>query len=259
MTTISHTQPSVISTGSEEMDKKLGGGIPPGSLTLIEGQSDSGKSIICQHLAYGSLRSELQVAYYTTENTVKSLLSQTGSLGMDMTDFFLVNWLRIYPLSLPTKLVQPEATYQALVEHISKLPKRVSTVVIDSLTTLMGHSSVESVVDYFSAAKKICDEGTTIFMVVHTSAFEEKTLIRVRSLCDAHLRFRLEEVGERLVKVMEVAKVRNAEKTTGNIVSFDVEPGMGMNIIPVSKPESTEGRPWGQPLKKPAGAPLNLG
>ena len=27
----------------------------------------------------------------------------------------------------------------------------------------------------------------------------------------------------------------------------------------VVKPESTEGRPWGQPLKKPAGAPLNLG
>ena len=27
----------------------------------------------------------------------------------------------------------------------------------------------------------------------------------------------------------------------------------------VAKPESTEGRPWGQPLKKPAGAPLNLG
>ena len=26
-----------------------------------------------------------------------------------------------------------------------------------------------------------------------------------------------------------------------------------------SKPESTEGRPWGQPLKKAAGAPLNLG
>ena len=25
------------------------------------------------------------------------------------------------------------------------------------------------------------------------------------------------------------------------------------------KPESTEGRPWGQPLKKLEGAPLNLG
>ena len=28
---------------------------------------------------------------------------------------------------------------------------------------------------------------------------------------------------------------------------------------PSPYPESTEGRPWGQPLKKPAGAPLNLG
>ena len=27
----------------------------------------------------------------------------------------------------------------------------------------------------------------------------------------------------------------------------------------MGKPESTEGRPWGQPLKKLEGAPLNLG
>ena len=27
----------------------------------------------------------------------------------------------------------------------------------------------------------------------------------------------------------------------------------------LANPESTEGRPWGQRLKKPAGAPLNLG
>ena len=30
-------------------------------------------------------------------------------------------------------------------------------------------------------------------------------------------------------------------------------------IILTSYPESTEGRPWGQSLKKPSGAPLNLG
>ena len=37
------------------------------------------------------------------------------------------------------------------------------------------------------------------------------------------------------MKVLEVAKIRNAEKTTGNIVTFDIEPGMGINIIPISK------------------------
>ncbi len=36
----------VISTGSAEIDKKLGGGIPVGSLVLLEGQSESGKSVV---------------------------------------------------------------------------------------------------------------------------------------------------------------------------------------------------------------------
>ena len=30
-------------------------------------------------------------------------------------------------------------------------------------------------------------------------------------------------------------------------------------LVCIAKPESTEGRPWGQSLKKPSGAPLNLG
>ncbi len=225
----------VVSTGADEMDKKLGGGIPMGSLTLIEGQSDAGKSVLCQHLTYGSLQSEMQVAYYTTENTVKSLLTQMASLGLDVTDYFLVDWMRIYPLSLPSKNVNPELVYELLRDHIAALPDRMTTVVVDSLTTLIGHSDIRSVIDYFASAKTLCDAGKTVILVVHTSAFDEKTLIRVRSLCDAHLSLRLEEVGEQLVKVLEVAKVRNAEKTTGNIVSFDVEPGLGMHIIPVSK------------------------
>jgi flagellar protein FlaH len=54
-------------------------------------------------------------------------------------------------------------------------------------------------------------------------------------MCDAHLRLRIEEMGDRLMKVLEVAKVRGADKNTGNIVSFDVEPGWGMRIIPISK------------------------
>jgi archaellum biogenesis ATPase FlaH len=37
----------VIITGVREVDEKLGGGIPIGSLALIEGQSDAGKSVLC--------------------------------------------------------------------------------------------------------------------------------------------------------------------------------------------------------------------
>ena len=60
-------------------------------------------------------------------------------------------------------------------------------------------------------------------------------VILLSPLCDAHLVLKNEKVGERLVEIMDVAKVRNADQSTGNIVSFDIEPGMGMKIIPMSK------------------------
>ena len=106
---------------------------------------------------------------------------------------------------------------------------------MDSLTGLVTHSEDRAVIDFFAACKRLCDDGRTIIAVVHSYAFEDKMLIRIRSLCDAHLVLKVEQVGERLVKIMEVAKVRNADQSTGNIISFDVEPGMGMKIIPISK------------------------
>ena len=74
-----------IVTGVPEVDEKLGGGIPSGSLCLIEGHSDAGKSVLCQHLTNGTLISgETSVAYYTTENNIRSLISQMeAAVGYD--------------------------------------------------------------------------------------------------------------------------------------------------------------------------------
>jgi flagellar protein FlaH len=60
-------------------------------------------------------------------------------------------------------------------------------------------------------------------------------MVRLGAMCDVHLRLRIETMGSKMIKVMEVAKVRGAEMNTGNIVSFDVEPGLGIRVIPYSK------------------------
>src|SRR3972149_11102578 len=89
-----------IVTGVSEVDEKLGGGIPLGSLCLVEGHSDAGKSVLCQHLTNGTLvTGEIAVAYYTTENSVRSLISQMDSLAMYVLDHFLADRLRIYPIT----------------------------------------------------------------------------------------------------------------------------------------------------------------
>lgn len=226
----------VITTGVPEVDDKLGGGIPPGSLCLIEGHSDAGKSVLCQHLTNGTLiGGEASVAYYTTENNVRSLISQMDSLAMYVLDHFLADRLRIYPLTFHGNIKGGHKPFYVLTHHFSRLPQEFSLIIVDSITLLVAHSNPVSIIDFFSRCKGLCDEGRTVILVAHSYAFEEDLLSRTRSLCDARFRLKLEQVGDSMVKLMEVLKVRGAERPTGDVVSFDVEPKLGMRIIPLAK------------------------
>lgn len=224
----------VISTGNPELDKKMGGGIPDSSLTLIEGQSDAGKSVLSQQLIWGGLQGGRSVVLYTSENTTRSLLRQMESLSLDISDFFLMGRINIYPV--PPGLTEEQAlnAFRMLLQHIGGL-HGYDIVVVDSLTTFVSQVPEHETLTFFTACKDFCDAGKTLLFTMHSYAFSEQMFIRIRSICDAHLRLRMEEVGDQLVKVLEVAKVRGAEKSTGNIITFDVEPNLGMRIIPITK------------------------
>jgi len=204
----------VILTGVREVDEKLGGGIPVGSLGLID---------------------RISVAYYTTENTVRSLIAQMDSLSLFTLDYFLTDYFRIYPLTLRADMADTEKPFRFLKRHFAGLPRQFGLILVDSITLIVAHSNPVSIVDFFSACKDLSDMGRSIFLVAHSYAFDEEVLSRTRSLCDAHLKIRLEQMGDRLVKIMEVLKVRGADQRTGDAVGFEVEPKKGMHIIPLSR------------------------
>ena len=80
---------AIVSTGNSELDSKMGGGIPRGSLTLIEGDSGAGKSVLAQQLLWGSLHDGFKCALFTSENSARSLVKQMQSLNLDVLDFLL--------------------------------------------------------------------------------------------------------------------------------------------------------------------------
>ena len=226
----------VILTGVAEVDEKLGGGIPVGSLCLVEGHSDAGKSVLCQHLAHGTLTSaQASVAYYTTENTVKSLVTQMSSLSLHVQEHFLADRLRIFPLTFRNIMKDGKKPFRLLNIHFEKLPREFKLIIVDSITMLISHSNPVSIIDFFSECKSLCDQDRSVILVAHSYAFEEDMLARTRSLCDARFKLKLEQVGDRMVKLMEVLKVRGADRPTGDVVSFDIEPHIGMRIIPLAK------------------------
>ena len=164
------TTGKTITTGSTEIDKKLGGGIPVGSLVLLEGQSDAGKSVLTQHFSHSTLSSKISVACYTTENTVKSLMSQMNSLNLDVTDYFLCDRLRIYPVEMSAQEQDTSAAFAALQRHFESLPSRFELIIFDSLTGMVAHAEDRGLIDFFAACKKICDQGRTIVTIVHTGS-----------------------------------------------------------------------------------------
>lgn len=226
---------NILSTGNMEIDKKMANGLPLHSLNLIEGANDTGKSVLTQQIIWGGLNQGFTFALYTTENTVKSMMSQMESLALDVSDRFAWGYLKIYPIHVEGVKMNAELTkdfLKRLMEHI-----KVSTddvIVVDSFTVFTISSSQEDIFNFFAECKSECDSGKTILITLHQYAFDEDTLIRIRSIADGHIKLKVETIGDKNVNMMEVSKIRGASKASGNVVSFEVQPGYGMKIIPFS-------------------------
>jgi flagellar protein FlaH len=231
MVTEDEASAKLISTGNNDLDNKMGGGVPINSLTLIEGDSGAGKSVLSQQMMYGCLVDGYRLSLFTSENSVKSLVKQMRSLNMDILDYLLLDKLRIFPLE--TSRLGKDGPPEIM--KAMRREKGREMIYIDSLTSSIPASSDREVLGFFEEGKRLCSDGSTVIAIIHSHGLTRELLTRIRSLCDAHLQLRTEEVGNKLVKTLEVTKVRGAEQTTGNIVSFEVEPGWGIRVIPINK------------------------
>lgn len=232
-----------IFTGVKEIAELCGGGIRAGSLVLIEGQTKTGKSVLSQHLAYSTLRSNgNRVAYYTTYNSIASLITQMDSLSLVVQHDFATDRLRIYPVSPPNSFGNPQKSLQFLINHISELPKRFNQIVIDSITPLVTNASPVSKIDFLQACKELCAKDRSIILVVDTHALEKSMLSRAYLISDYYLTLRSEnmilesgQVDDRVIKVLGVLKLRGAECPTMGDIKFEIKPKVGIQILPLVK------------------------
>ena len=219
----------MISTGNSNLDFRRGGGIPRGSLTLIDGQSGAGKSVFTQQLTWGALKYGRRVVLYSNENTKESLLGQMESLGMDVTDHLARGKLQVLDIPASRLDQQTSPNLDMLLRDIDRL-RDCDMVVVDSLTGFLGRPADDEVIPFLTHCKQFYSQGKTLVTTIHSNVFGDSALGRMISICDVYLRLRIETAGDRLVKRLEVNKVRGASKVTGRIITFDVEPGVG--IVP---------------------------
>lgn len=226
-------RPCVL-TGSDAIDKALRGGIPQGTLALVEGPSGSGKSVLSEHLAYGALLGDFRVALYVDKGSPEETVAQMVSLGLEGTPEFLQSGkLRVFQLYALKRAKRPRSLLRALLADLRALAD-VDIIVLDSLTQPVLHVSDMEAMDFLTACKEMCERGATIIVTLHSSTFDEDLMYRLHRVFDAHIHLDVEGYTYGLqmkeMNMLKVEKVRNGEVTQKSTLFFEVDPTLGVSM-----------------------------
>jgi archaellum biogenesis ATPase FlaH len=232
-----------ITTGVREIAESLGGGIREGSLVLVEGEAKTGKSVLCQYIAYGILHSrETSIAYFTQEYSGVELIAQMGSISLDVKRDFVADRLRVWPLYTGDYIKNSKECLQQLINNMATLPKRFQLIMVDSVSPLITRVSSVIKVDFLQACKELCEQDRSIVLVVDRHIFEGKSLYRAYAMSDYYLKLRNQDsildsgqVDTREMKILSVTKLAGAEHRETGDIRFEIKPKVGIQILPFVK------------------------
>jgi circadian clock protein KaiC len=122
-----------LSSGLGELDALLGGGIEPGTSTLIVGPPGTGKSSLAAQFVSAAAERGQHAAMFVFDESLQTLLARSASLGSDLKKHIDAGRLTVQPVD-PAELSPGEfahAIRAAVEDH------RAAVVVIDSLNGYM--------------------------------------------------------------------------------------------------------------------------
>lgn len=241
---------NLLSLGLEDHDrlnKELGGGIPRGSIVLIEGDYGAGKSALSQRLTYGLCETGASVTYLSTELTVGGFIDQMHSLSYDMVEHLLdENLLFIHAdfdtgntfsnsdeegerRDLLTRLMDAEVMWDA------------DTIVIDTFDAILRNDSKfealirqneerQAALEIISFFRDVISLGKVIVLTVDPSTVDDEAIGPFRAIADVFLQLEMIEVGNDVRRQISVKRFAGMGEQVGDTVGYSVRSGTGIVI-----------------------------
>ncbi|MGA8164616.1 MAG: DNA repair protein RadA [Waddliaceae bacterium] len=104
---IAHKETPRILTHLQEFDRLTGGGIVPGSLTLVGGSPGIGKSTLMLQLSETFAKQKLIVLYISGEESIEQTSLRAKRLGIDTDNLFLLNETHFSTIKSHIDHIQP--------------------------------------------------------------------------------------------------------------------------------------------------------
>ncbi len=228
----------LFSLGLEERDglnRKLGGGLPQGSIVLIEGKYGAGKSVLCQRFAYGLCEMGNYVCYVTPELDLMSFLRQMKSLNYDMTDHILA-----HRFAFITFVPQPGGSYVEKLLNADRMWNGDVTIIDafdqilrndEKFETLFRQDKEEDIsIQIVSFLRNLIRKEKTVVMTIDPTNLSEDALSPFRSVADVYLQLKMFDVGGEIRRMMEVRRFSGMGKQVGDSIGYSVRADVGIII-----------------------------
>jgi len=212
----------------DELNQKLGGGLPVGAVVLIEGSYGSGKSVVSQRITYGLLNNGHTVTYVTSELTFRSFLEQMQSLNYPVVSHILEEKLKVFPVY---PLLGKSKKRSNFLGTIMSSPQLFATnvTIFDTFSSLVKYDMrPENVYETLEFFKRICLKEKTVIITIDPSDLGDDVLNAIRGTVDIYLELQTSMIGGELRRNIVVRRYNLANADVSEIIGFRVVPRIGL-------------------------------
>jgi flagellar protein FlaH len=231
----------------DRLNKELGGGIPPGSIVLIEGEYGAGKSAMSQRFTYGLCAEGTTVTMLSTELTVGSFLDQMNSLSYDMVDHILdEKCLFLHADIGDTDALtgdDDESERKDLLKRMMEAEVMWSTdvVIIDTFDSILRNDPKfealvrqneerQAALEIIGFFRDLISQGKVIVLTVDPTTLDEEAIGPFRSIADVFLELEMIEVGNDVRRQISVKRFAGMGEQVGDTIGYSVRSGTGIVI-----------------------------
>ncbi len=227
-----------FSIDRDDLNERLGGGLPEGSLIVLEGKFGAGKSILCERITYGLMQHAHSVSYVSTERTTAGYLKQMESLHYDLQRPLMEERLVFIPVH---PLLGARAPRDELLSRIAKARKMYTkdVVVFDTFSKFLsdhlrargeGYEAMEQIEGVLYLFKRLTSQGKTVVLTFETGQVPDHVAGTFKEAADVYIEIKMEMAGASTTRQIVVHRMSRAEARFGEVIGFRVEPGLGIVI-----------------------------
>ena len=241
---------NIRSLGLEDHDrlnKELGGGIPRGSIVLMEGDYGAGKSALSQRISYGFCQEGTTVSFLSTELTIGGFLDQMHSLSYDVVEHLLDERLLFLHANLDTGgVLSGGSNEENRMDLLTRLMDAetmwtAEVIVIDTFDAILRNDPTfealirkneerQAALEIISFFRDMISEGKIIVLTVDPSTVDGDAIGPFRAIADVFLELEMVEVGNDVRRQISVKRFAGMGEQVGDTIGYSVRSGTGIVI-----------------------------